>query len=160
MAHTGILAAFNSHAFLRGLSDRLLMTLATGVQPFQADDGKVLAREGDTADAFYLVQDGRIELGRVGESGAFVRLAAIGPGEVVGWSWLVPPHRWLFAARAAGRVSGLVFNGKWLREKCEQDHELGYHLLMHLVTVIAGRLVATREQVRELGKGNHDGGGI
>jgi hypothetical protein len=40
----------------------------------------------------------------------------------------------------------------WLREKCEQDHELGYHLLKQLVSVIASRLTATRLQLVDIYK--------
>jgi hypothetical protein len=56
----------------------------------------------------------------------------------------VAPHRWRFEARARDAVSGIAFDGEWLREKCEQDYHLGYTLLQHLVNVLAGRLAATR----------------
>ena len=40
-------------------------------------------------------------------------------------------------------------SANWLRERCEQDHELGYHLLKQLVIVIASRLAAARGDVRK-----------
>jgi CRP/FNR family cyclic AMP-dependent transcriptional regulator len=43
-------------------------------------------------------------------------------------------------------VQGLVFNADGLRQQCEQDHELGFHLLRQLVAVIASRLAASRVQ--------------
>jgi hypothetical protein len=49
-------------------------------------------------------------------------------------------------------VKGVVFDAAWLREKCTQDHELGYHLLKQLVTVIASRLAATRVQLLDIYK--------
>jgi hypothetical protein len=79
-----------------------------------------------------------------------VDVQTVGPGEVVGWSWVVPPHRWQFEARARDAVSGIVFDAAWLREQCESDHQLGYFLLQHLVTVLAGRLAATRLQLLDL----------
>jgi hypothetical protein len=76
-----------------------------------------------------------------------VSVPTVGPGEVVGWSWLVPPYRWQFDCRALERTQGLALDGEWLRERCELDHEFGYHLLKHLVVVIGNRLAARRQGV-------------
>ena len=73
-------------------------------------------------------------------------IQTVGAGEVVGWSWLLPPYRWQFDARATSAVQGLVFDAAWLREQCEQDHELGYHLLWQLLVVVSSRLAASRVQ--------------
>jgi CRP/FNR family cyclic AMP-dependent transcriptional regulator len=146
MSDTGLLGTFASHAFLHGLPPRHRMLLASGARPFTAAPGDVLAREGETAKAFYLIQSGHVVLStRAGGRGS-VDVQTVGPGEVVGWSWVVPPHRWQFEARARDAVSGIVFDAAWLREQCEHDHQLGYFLLQHLVTVLAGRLAATRLQ--------------
>jgi len=64
---------------------------------------------------------------------------------VIGWSWLVPPHRWQFTCKADGPVSGLMFDAAWLRDRCEQNHELGYHLLKELITNVTQQLTAIRE---------------
>jgi hypothetical protein len=79
----------------------------------------------------------------LGEQGA-LPIQTLGPGDVVGWSWLLPPYLWQFDARADGVVEGLVFDATWLRDQCEQDHELGYHLLKQLLAVVGSRLVACR----------------
>jgi CRP-like cAMP-binding protein len=149
MAESGILGVFHSHTFLAPLSQRHLMILASGVKPFTAVKGDFLAKEGETAKAFYLVQEGHvaIDLHRPGEAAATIHTT--GPGEVIGWSWIVPGFRWQFNCRALDNVKGLVFDANWLRDQCEQDHELGYHVLKQLVTVIAGRLAATRGQIQD-----------
>jgi CRP-like cAMP-binding protein len=153
MSDGGILGTFAGHAFLRDLSERHRMLLACGARPFSVAAGEVFAREGDTAKAFFLIQSGRVTLSaRVGPRGN-VPVQVVGPGEVVGWSWLVPPHHWQFEARADEPVRGIAFDAAWLREKCEQDNSLGYALLQHLVVVLAGRLAATRRQLLEPHKG-------
>jgi CRP-like cAMP-binding protein len=152
MTEQGILGTFAGHAFLRGLSERYLMALASGAKPFTAAAGELLAREGEPARAFYLIQVGHVALGLHTPDRGVVTVQTVGPGEVLGWSWLVPPHRWQFDCRAADEVRGLAFDADWLREKCEQDHELGYQLLKQLVTVIASRLAATRLQLLDLYK--------
>jgi CRP-like cAMP-binding protein len=145
MARPAILDAFASHAFLERLDDRCLMDLASGARPFSAAAGGFIARKGQPATAFYLVQSGTVTVG-VEEDSEFHRLLTIGPGGVIGWSWLVPPHRWQFTCRADGPVSGLMFDAAWLRDRCEQNHELGYHLLKELMTSVTQQLNAIREQ--------------
>jgi CRP/FNR family transcriptional regulator, cyclic AMP receptor protein len=143
----GILGTFAGHAFLNDLGDRHRMTLACGARPFTAGPGQYLARAGQPANAFYLIQSGRVAVGTRTPEGRLVPVQTVGPGQVLGWSWLVPPHTWQFDCQAAEPVSGLSFDAEWLREKCEQDHELGYHLLRHLMTVVAERLVSTRRRL-------------
>lgn len=147
MNKQGILGVFGTHAFLDGLCDRHLMVLASGVRPFSASEGEFLAREGQSADAFYLIQSGHVELCTHTPEGEMVPIQRVGPGEVVGWSWVLPPNKWQFDCLALDDVQGLKFDAGWLRERCEQDHELGYCLLRHLLAVLAGRLAATRRHL-------------
>jgi CRP/FNR family cyclic AMP-dependent transcriptional regulator len=150
MTAEGVTLAFAGHSFLKGLGERHLMLLASGVKPQAFQPGDYLGREGEPATAFYLIQAGHVALGIPTPDRGVTPVQTVGPGEVVGWSWLVPPHRWRFDCRAVDTVQALTLNAEWLREKCEQDHELGYHLLKHLVGVLAARLAATRLQLLDL----------
>jgi len=152
MSESGLLGVFGNHAFLNGLSPRHLMLLASGVKPVRFAEGEYLGRDGETAKAFYLIQSGHVALEMRAPGREAVPVQTVGPGEVVGWSWLVAPHRWRFDCRASDSVQALAFDAEWLREKCEQDHELGYQLLKHLVTVMAARMTATWQQLLELSK--------
>lgn len=143
----GILGAFADHEFLRGLSDRHLMILASGARPFTAVPGEYIGREGAPAHSFFLIRSGHVAIGMNTPDDRVMDIQIVGPGEVVGWSWLVPPHQWKFDCRAVDQVQGLAFDAEWLREKCEQDYALGYHLLKQLVAVIASRLSATRHRL-------------
>lgn len=147
MANLGILEAFAGHTFLAGLGQRDLMVLASGAEPFAAGTGTFLAREGDAANAFYLIRSGRVALFAHPGGAGSVPIQTLGPGDTMGWSWLVPPHRWQFDCQAAEDVQGIKFNAEWLREKCENNYELGYHLFRHLASVLASRLAATRHQL-------------
>jgi CRP-like cAMP-binding protein len=147
MTEPGLLGTFAGHAFLKGLSQRHLMTLASGVRPSTRAPGDLLGRVGEPATAFYLIQAGQVALEIQRPDREVVRVLTVGPGEVVGWSWVVPPYRWQFDCRALDPVRGLALDAEWLRDQCEKDHELGYHLLRHLVVVIASRLAATQLQL-------------
>jgi len=68
----------------------------------------------------------------------------------VGWSWLVPPYRWLFDARAAERTGLCPSTGGCLRDKCEHDPQLGYELMKMVTQVMFGRLTAARVRLLDL----------
>jgi CRP/FNR family cyclic AMP-dependent transcriptional regulator len=145
-----MVATLASHAFLRGLDPPYLALLASGARPFTAAAGEVLVREGEPAHSFYLIRSGHVTLSiRAGGRGS-VEVQTVGPGEVVGWSWLVPPYRWHFEGRAKDAVSAVAFDAAWLREQCERDHHFGYFLFRHVVDVLASRLTATQLQLLDL----------
>jgi hypothetical protein len=73
-----------------------------------------------------------------------------GEGEILGWSWLVPPYYWHFDARATEKTQVIAIDGKCLREKCESDHDLGYKLMRRFALIIAERLEATRLQLLDI----------
>ncbi|MER3416793.1 MAG: Crp/Fnr family transcriptional regulator [Gemmataceae bacterium] len=134
------------HAFLERLQEAQRQLLEPGLKSFTAAPGEYLAREGEPAHAFYLIQSGHVAIGtHLGERGA-VPIQTVGPGDVVGWSWVVPPYRWQFDARAVDRVEGLFFEAAWLRELCEKNTTLGYQVLKQLIASISSRLAATRLQ--------------
>ena len=56
-------------------------------------------------------------------------IQTVGPGSMLGWSWLIPPYRWSFDARAVAPTSVIVVDGERLREACESDLKLGYELM-------------------------------
>jgi CRP-like cAMP-binding protein len=113
-------------------------------------DGDYLLREGEQADTFFAIRDGDVALETFAPQRGALRLETLHPGDVLGWSWLVPPHRTMFDARASGTVRALAFDGRCLRAKCEQDQSLGYDLLTRFVTVLAERLQATRLQLLDV----------
>ena len=112
--------------------------------------GEELFREGDPADTFYLVRHGTVsaEVFVPGRGGLTVQ--TVDEGDVVGWSWLFPPFRWHFDARALDAVRAVAFDGACLRRKCDDYHTLGYELLSRFSPVMLERLQATRMQLLDV----------
>jgi CRP/FNR family transcriptional regulator, cyclic AMP receptor protein len=139
-----------AHRFLLDFSPEHRDKIASGGKLCLANANTFLAREGDRADAFYLIQTGHvaIELHDPGKHAALIQ--SVGPGEAVGWSWIVPPYRWEFDARAVEPVRCVRFDAIWLRELCDKDAALGLALLKHLVRIMAARLTSTRLQLLDL----------
>jgi CRP-like cAMP-binding protein len=107
--------------------------------------GEYLFREGDRADTFY-----RVLLEAFGPGRGALTIQTVDAGDVVGWSWLFPPYRWHFDARALDIVRAVAFDGACLRGKCDQDHTLGYELLGRFSPVMLQRLQATRLQLMDV----------
>lgn len=127
-----------------GLPDDDLALIAGCAQNVGFDAGELLFREGDDADTFYLVRRGRVafELHTPDRGGLVIDTAD--PGDVVGWSWLFPPYRWHFDARATDHVRAIAFDGACLRDKCGDDTRLGYELMQRFAAVMIDRLQHTR----------------
>jgi CRP/FNR family cyclic AMP-dependent transcriptional regulator len=112
--------------------------------------GERLFREGEQANTFYLVRHGLVALDQDVPNRADVTVETVGPGEIVGWSWLLEPHRWHFTGRAVELVRAVQFDGACLRGKCEEDPALGYALLSRFAGVLVDRLQATRLQLMDV----------
>ena len=108
------------------------------------EKGELLFREGGDADTFYLVRRGRVafELHTPDRGGLVIDTAD--SGDVVGWSWLFPPYRWHYDARAAEDLRAIAFDGACLRGKCAEDTRLGYELMQRFAQVMIDRLQHTR----------------
>jgi CRP-like cAMP-binding protein len=74
----------------------------------------------------------------------------LGPGDILGWSWLFPPYVWKFDARAREAVRATAFDGACLRKKCDADPAMGYELMKRLAHLVSKRLEATRLQLLDL----------
>lgn len=136
-----------AHPLLRGMKPEHLKVLAACAMPAQFKEGELIFREGEPANRFYLLEAGKVSLESHAQDEPSVTIQTIGVGDTLGWSWLFPPYYWHFDARALEPVKAIFFYGTWLREYCEQDHDLGYELMKRMAEVVIRRLQATRQQV-------------
>ncbi|MEZ6189071.1 MAG: cyclic nucleotide-binding domain-containing protein [Planctomycetota bacterium] len=112
--------------------------------------GSTIFRAGDPADTFYLLRSGRVALEVYGPSRGALTVETLGPGQVLGWSWLFEPYRCSFDARVVSDARTIAFDGACLRGKAEADHELGYQLMRRMARVFTQRLEATRLQLLDV----------
>jgi CRP-like cAMP-binding protein len=115
---------------------------------FEAGDH--LAHEGDPADSFYLVRHGRVALEVNAPARGGLMIETLGEGAIVGWSWLFPPYRWSFDARALELTRTIAFDGACLRDKCDADPRLGYQLMQRFAAMMLDRLQSTRLQLLDV----------
>jgi len=112
--------------------------------------GDVIFREGEEAKEFYLVLKGKVSLEIDGASRGNIAIHTVEDGEILGWSWLIPPHEWAFTASVKEDVEAIALDGLCIRSKCEGDHALGYLLLTQFSTVLAKRLESARVQLLDV----------
>jgi CRP/FNR family transcriptional regulator, cyclic AMP receptor protein len=135
------------HPFLAGMNrkDLALLTDCAMVVHFAA--GQLIFREGELANRFYLIESGRVVLETDAPASRPVMIDSIGAGELLGWSWIFPPHVWHFTARAVKPTVAIFFYGTILREYCERNHSLGYELFKRMSAVMIKRLQAARGKI-------------
>jgi CRP-like cAMP-binding protein len=115
---------------------------------FGADE--LILREGDPADTFYVVREGAVALETFVPRRGPVTVETLHEGDLLGWSWLVPPYRIAFDCRALETTHTIEFDGTCLRGKCEADPALGFDLMKLIAAVIVERLQGTRLRLLDI----------
>jgi CRP-like cAMP-binding protein len=140
-------ALLAEHPFSQGLSPHQIRLLADCAMAVTFKPGELVFRAGDPANRFYLIHRGTVALEAAVPGRGLTVIQEVGPGEVLGWSWLFPPFYWHFDARAVEPVEAVFFYGTPLRDECEVDHDLGYALLKRMSEVVINRLQAARKKL-------------
>jgi CRP-like cAMP-binding protein len=139
-----------AHPFMAGLSDDHLAVIVGCARNAAFDPGDLLCKEGASADTFYLLRRGRVSIDVHAPGRGPIVIETVGPGDVVGWSWLVPPYRWTFDARAKDAVGAVAFDGACLRTKLQDDPAFGLEMLSRVSSQLLARLQATRMRLLDL----------
>ena len=106
--------------------------------------GDLIFREGDQADSLYLIRQGKVALELSAPGRGSLTIETLEDGDIVAYSWLIPPHRYRFDGRAVKATHAIAMDGAWLRAKCKEDHKLGYEVMYRIATILAHSLDATR----------------
>jgi CRP-like cAMP-binding protein len=118
--------------------------LAQGAHKAHFPKGSYVFREGELANRFYLIQDGKVGLETAAAGSLKLPLQILSAGDVLGWSWLFPPYLWHFDARALEETTSIAVPGTRLREMCEADKNFGYEIMKRVADVVVHRLQASR----------------
>ena len=138
------------HPFLAGLSFEHMQTLIGCATNVRFADNVTIIQEGQIANKFYLIRSGRIALQMDVPGKESLRIQTVGPGEILGWSWLISPYRWHFSGVSVIETRAVALDAECLRNKCETDPKLGYEMLQRLAQVMERRLDATRLQLIDM----------
>jgi CRP-like cAMP-binding protein len=138
------------HPFFAGLGESFTTLVSGCAKNVRFEAGQYLFHEGDPADEFYLLRHGQVALQLTAPGRGVVTFLTVGPGELAGVSWLIPPYKWTFDAKALELVRAIAVDAKCLRQKCEADHDLGYEVMKRFMTILVQRLQATQLQILDV----------
>ena len=146
----GLERIVREHRFFAGLDEPFLQLVVGCARNVRFEEGQYLFREAAPADQFFLIRHGRVALELSAPGRGTVTFQTVGAGEILGVSWLIPPYRWTYDARAIELTRAIGIDAACLRGKCEADHDLGYEMMKRFMPVLIQRLQATRLQILDV----------
>jgi CRP-like cAMP-binding protein len=146
-----VAAIIGELGLFRGLDRAHCARLAALGQVEAAEADAVLLQAGDPSRRLWVVLAGRVALS-LKTAGHETVVLTLGPGELVGWSSMLPEAQPLAVAnvRAVEPVRLLVFDARRLQALCEADHEVGWAVARAVLAAVGRRLTETRLQLLDL----------
>lgn len=138
------------HPFFQSMPEEYTHSVAMLAKTVDFEEGDILFEEGEEANKFYLIIKGRVAIKTFLANKGVITIQTVEDGEILGWSWFVPPYKYRFDAKALTKTQLIVINGAELRNQCENDEQLGYELMKRMVHAIATRLEETRLMLLDL----------
>jgi len=138
------------HPFFAGLDPDFMDLVLGCASNVRFEPGAYIFKEGHEANTFYLIRAGKVAVEIFAPQHKPIIVQTLGVGEILGWSWLLPPFTWKFHAHAVEEVRAIALDGKCLRTKCEENHDLGYEVLKRFAQIMEQRLEATRLQLLDV----------
>lgn len=145
------------HPFFKGLEKRYLELVSGCASNVRFDAGQFVFRQGEEANHMFILRHGKVAVEVSSPGRELIVVQTLGEGDILGWSWLVPPYQWHFDAQAVELTRAIMLDGKCLRKKCDADHSLGYEFFNRLFPIVASRLNATQMQLMDV-YGTHSRG--
>ncbi len=139
----------SKHEFFMGLEESFMKFLVDNAKELTIKEGNVLFQQGKTADRFYLLRNGQVSVQIPALVGPILELQLLGANQILGWSWLIPPYRWNFVARAVEDTDVLEFDGSAILARCEEDPRFGYELFKRFTSLMSARLDAARSKMMD-----------
>ncbi len=112
--------------------------------------GARLFEERRAADRFWIIRTGSVVLDLHVPGRRAAVIETLGPGDLVGWSWLFPPRSWHLGAEAQSPVRAWEFDAEAVRRLCREDPALGHALVLAVAEVIGHRLECARTRLLDL----------
>jgi CRP/FNR family transcriptional regulator, cyclic AMP receptor protein len=138
------------HPFFAGAPSELTKLVAGCARNRIFQAGEYLFHEGDPANEFFLIRHGKVALEIKPPGRTAIVFETLTVGDFAGASWLIPPYRWVFDARAVELTRTTGIDAACLRGKCDADHDLGYDMMKRFLPALVHRLHATRLQILDV----------
>ena len=138
------------HPVFKGLAPHYIELLVGCASNVRFEPDQYIFREGQPANTFYILREGCVALEIFVPGRGPITLETLSAGQVLGWSWLIPPYRHHFNAHVVEMTRAFALDAECLRNKSEQDHDLGYELLKRFSTMVIDRMQAAQLQLLDV----------
>ncbi|MBK7580724.1 MAG: cyclic nucleotide-binding domain-containing protein [Myxococcales bacterium] len=132
--------------FCKALTQSQVEFLAGCAKNARFDAGEYLVREGSASESMFLIRSGTVALENYLPGRGSLKIDTLVPGDVLGWSVLLPPFRWHLDARALEPTLAFALDANCVRGKVQADHGFGYALTLRLLAAADERLTQARLQ--------------
>ena len=137
----------SDHPLFRGINPEWVDAVSRGAVDTTYEAGDLLVHEGAVANRLHLIFQGQIAVEVSGFPGNRWPVQTIGPGEVVDWPAIVPPHIWRFDGRALQETRVVSLDATTLRRLLGSHPADGYRFLERVIPVIGRRLENARNRL-------------
>lgn len=134
------------HPFAQGLEDDIVDLIAGCAKNVVFREGEYIFQEGEAAEYFFLIRHGTVALELFVPGRGPHTFLTVKSGEILGTTWLIPPYRYTYDARAVELTRAIAFHCECLRDKCEADHHVGYEMMKRFMLPLVERLQMARLQ--------------
>lgn len=134
------------HPFLSQMEPQNVQTMSNCARKQTFEAGTYIFHSGDPATHMYLITQGKaiLELDVAPQTSA--PFETLGPGDILGWAWLIPPYRWSFHAYALTPVEVIALDGECLRNEVQDNLHFSFALLDRFTHILLNRLEAREER--------------
>ncbi len=156
MQMTTIEGELAKHRFFRELPADLRARLANCSNNVVFEAGATITTEGQAAKSFFAIRSGRVNIGIHVPHKGLVVVETLQSGDILGWSWVLPPYRWHFDAVAIEHVRAIELHADCMLAYLDENPESGYRLLRQVASIMEERLDSARMRLLDLYGPVHD----
>ncbi len=121
-----------------GLTDEELALITKFCEEMEVPAGVTLCVEGKRADKLFILEGGSVSI----KFPKGVELEISTPGKILGWSFLVPPHRYTASAITNSPAKLLIIKSPDFFDLVHQNPQMGLKIMDNLAQVVAKRMKA------------------
>ncbi len=140
----------------KNLSTAHIEKLVSSASMIDLDTGAFIFYKDGRAEHFYMLSKGSVGLEIHSAGLGAVTLQTLRGGDLLGWSWMFPPSRWVFDAKALEPTQAIAFDAATVRDQFNEDSDFGYQIMKIIATNMMDRIVAARLQILDLYGGSPD----
>jgi len=146
----GFVKILTGHPVFREFDPQTLAVLAGCARNECFKVGDTIFGEGDPADKVFILRHGDVAIEISSAERAPIIVETLHAGDLLGWSWMVPPYRHMSDARALSQVRAVSLDANCLRGKCDENPVVGYNMFQHWLPFMAKRMASLRMQLLDL----------